>query len=151
MPDAAGSGLSCVPGLAEDEEGENTMITREQAKRLAEVAQAIADGKRVTFHGASGLELLASDSEWLHPNMVFTIHEPPPEPKYRPWTLEEAVDNLGRVVMPCHGTEAYLLVGTLEGSTSPLVLLGGFEESMDVSELLDGWQFLDGTPCGVRE
>lgn len=127
------------------------MITKEQAKRLAEVAQAIADGKRVTrlFNGNEMLN--AAEDYGIGTGWEYTIHEPPPEPKYRPWTLEEAIDNIGRVVMPCHGTEAYLLVGTLKGSTLPLVLLGGFEESMDVSELLDGWQFLDGTPCGVRE
>jgi hypothetical protein len=129
------------------------MITKEQAKRLAEVAIALMDGKTVTrksaFNKSESVDVVHDDE--LSAAQEYTIHEPPPEPKYRPWTLEEAIDNIGRVVMPCHGTEAYLLVGTLKGSTSPLVLLGGFEESMDVSELLDGWQFLDGTPCGVRE
>jgi hypothetical protein len=117
------------------------------------VAIALMDGKTVTrksaFNKSESVDVVHDDE--LSAAQEYTIHEPPPEPKYRPWTLEEAIDNIGRVVMPCHGTEAYLLVGTLKGSTSPLVLLGGFEESMDVSELLDGWQFLDGTPCGVRE
>ena len=127
------------------------MITKEQAKRLAEVATAIADGKRVTWVNCFDRQVDAADSHVLIPEAVYTIHEPPPEPVYRPWTLEEAIDNIGRVVRPCHGAEAYLIMGALKGSTSPLVLLGGFEESMDTGELLDGWQFLDSTPCGVRE
>ncbi len=130
------------------------MITKEQARRLAEVATAMADGKRVTFHGASGLELLASDSEWLHPNMVFTIHEPPPEPKLRQWTLEEAIDNIGRVVRSGNDRAARLIVAVHDYEGDVMIRLGGLGveyATTTAEELLVRCQFLDGAPCGVRE
>jgi hypothetical protein len=137
--------------LAEDEEGENTMITREQAKRLVEVAQAIADGKRVTrlFNGNEMLS--AAEDYGIGTGWEYTIHAPPPEPKWRPWTLEEAIDNIGRVVRWKNDVAAHLIVSVHTYDGDPMVAFGGVAGSLSVQNVAVCCQFLDGTPCGVRE
>ncbi len=57
------------------------MIIREQARRLADVAAAIADGKRVTYVSASGV-IKDANICFLHPEIGYTIHGPKPEPKW---------------------------------------------------------------------
>lgn len=59
-------------------------ITKEQAQRLVEVAQAIVDGKRVTVTCVDRQEDV-TEAFMLIPGAVYTIHEPPPEPKWRPF------------------------------------------------------------------
>lgn len=127
------------------------MITREQAKRLAEVATAIAEGKRVT-RMLNGKEVdVAMDRSIIAAGVDYTIHEPPPEPKYRPWTLEEAIDNIGRVVRWNNDVAAHLIVSVHTYDGDPMVAFGGLTGSLSVQNVAVCCQFLDGTPCGVRE
>jgi len=58
------------------------LITKEQAQRLVEVAQAIVDGKQVTvtYCGVGHTNINSLD-----PSVPYTIHEPKPEPKWRPF------------------------------------------------------------------
>jgi hypothetical protein len=68
------------------------MITREQAKRLAEVAQALVDGKKVTIADEEGTFVdVAKYGFGIHINSLYTIHEPPPEPKYRAFKNAEEI------------------------------------------------------------
>ena len=121
------------------------MITKEQARRLAEVATAIAEGKLVAA-SFGGLEYPIDE---LDPDMEYTIHEPPPEPKYRPWTLEEAIDNIGRVVREDGAARLIVSVHDYEGI--PMICLGGLEKRLSSTYVRYNCQFLDGTPCGVQE
>lgn len=130
------------------------MITKEQARRLAEVATAIAEGKRVTYVGDDGVVWDAADRGRLVFRVEYTIHEPPPEPKWRPWTLEEAIDNIGRVVRSGNDRAARLIVAAHDYEGDVMIRLGGLGveyATTTAEELLVRCQFLDGTPCGVRE
>ena len=124
------------------------MITREQARRLAEVATAIAEGKRVTHrsgpHAGHAATIVFSDGD-------YTIHEPPPEPKYRPWTLEEAIDNIGRVVRRKDDKAARLIVSVYDYDGDAMLYLGGLECPDAADDVLEEYEFLDGTPCGAQE
>ena len=126
------------------------MITKEQARRLAEVATAIAEGKLV----AASFGGLEHPIDELDPDMEYTIHEPPPEPKWRPWTLEEAIDNIGRVVRSGNDRAARLIVAAHDYEGDVMIRLGGLGveyATTTAEELLVRCQFLDGTPCGVQE
>lgn len=125
------------------------MITKEQAKRLAEVAQAIADGKRVTAVYC-GLE---RHIDALAPEIEYTIHEPPPEPKWRPWTLEEAIDSVGLRVRAKNRRVARLIGAAFQDSNDDEVMvhLVGMLAPVTAKFLLKECELFDGTPCGVRE
>lgn len=130
------------------------MITREQAKRLAEVAQAIADGKRVTRMLNSNFEVdVALDRSIIAAGVEYTIHEPPPEPKYRPWTLEEAIDSVGLRVRAKSRMVARLIGAAFQDSNDDEVMvhLVGMLAPVTAKFLLKECELFDGTPCGVRE
>jgi hypothetical protein len=129
------------------------MITKEQAKRLAEVAIAIAEGKRVT-RMLNGKEVdVALDRSIIAAGVEYTIHEPPPEPKYRPWTLEEAVDSVGLRVRAKSRTVARLIGAAFQDSNDDEVMvhLVGMLAPVSAKFLLKECELFDGTPCGVRE
>lgn len=59
-------------------------ITKEQAQRLVEVAQALVEGKLVTFGVPSDTHIAGNDRA-LYFDAKYTIHELPPAPRWRPF------------------------------------------------------------------
>lgn len=119
-------------------------ITKEQAQRLVEVAQALVDGKRVTTTYC-GVE--HTNISNLDPSVPYTIHEPIPEPKWRPFKdADEFRPHRDRWLMRVgSGNRAvrctdYSDTGLVVGST-------GYSYKTAIEYVL----FDDGTPCGVRE
>jgi hypothetical protein len=66
------------------------MITKEQSKRMVEVAQAMMDGKLVTVWDECGVEIDAVKYGYgIHASSRYTIHEPAPAKKYRAFKSAE--------------------------------------------------------------
>lgn len=131
------------------------MITKEQAKRLAEVAQALLDGKTVTrksaFNKNESIDVIYDDE--LYAGQEYTVHEPPPEPKYRPWTLEEALDSVGLRVRTKNRRVARLVGAAFQDPNGDEVMvhLVGILAPVPARFLLKECELFDGTPCGARE
>jgi hypothetical protein len=131
------------------------MIIKEQAKRLAEVAIALMDGKTVTrksaFNKSESVDVVHDDE--LSAAQEYTIHEPPPEPKWRPWTLEEAIDSVGLRVRAKSRMVARLIGAAFQDSNDDEVMvhLVGMLAPVTAKFLLKECELFDGTPCGVRE
>ena len=72
------------------------------------------------------------------------------EPTYRPFHDDELNDLVGKVVVQNHTGNAMLIIRVVDGETGKVVSLGG-SQKRNARQLLDGWTFKDGHPCGVKE
>jgi hypothetical protein len=75
---------------------------------------------------------------------------PAPEPSYRPFNDDELNDLVGKVVIQKHTGNAMLVIKVVDGETGKMVSLGG-NQKRNAQQLLEGWTFKGGNPCGVRE
>lgn len=77
---------------------------------------------------------------------------PAPEPTYRPFTVNEIIDHVGQYVIEKDVPKGSWL--RINGICKPgltwLVQLSG-ESVVDQERLLYGFEFADGTPCGVLD
>lgn len=71
-------------------------------------------------------------------------------PTYRPFNNNELNDLVGRVVIQKHTGNAMLVIKVVDGETWKMVSLGG-SQKRNAQQLLEGWTFKDGNPCGVKE
>ena len=73
-----------------------------------------------------------------------------PEVKYRPFKSGEMDSLIGKVVMKSISGDGnkWMIVG-IELHTQ--ILIAGHEESIQPSDLLSTYTFVDGSPCGVKE
>jgi len=79
-----------------------------------------------------------------------TLFYPAPEPTYRPFNDDELNDLVGKVVIQKHTGNAMLVIKVVDGETGKMVSLGG-SQKRNAQQLLEGWTFKDGHPCGVKE
>jgi glutathione synthase/RimK-type ligase-like ATP-grasp enzyme len=54
------------------------------------------------------------------------------------------------VVIQKHTGNAMLVIKVVDGETGKMVALGG-SQKRNAQQLLEGWTFKDGHPCGVKE
>ena len=107
--------------------------------------------------GMEGLIISAEDDylfvlvpalrSWTVP---FTALEVIKEPTYRPFHDDELNDIVGKVVVQNHTGNAMLIIKIVDSETGKVVSLGG-SQKRNAQQLLDGWIFKDGHPCGVKE
>jgi len=71
--------------------------------------------------------------------------------EFRPWTLEEIP--VGEVVKVQYGRNRYLILSVedIPSLTEEQVWLGGYSAPITPSDLLDCFERIDGTPCGVKK
>jgi hypothetical protein len=72
------------------------------------------------------------------------------EPTYRPFHDDELNDLVGKVVVQNHTGNAMLIIRVVDSETGKVVSLGG-SQKRNARQLLDGWTFKGGHPCGVKE
>ena len=82
-----------------------------------------------------------SDYDQHHMDLINT----PTEPRYRPYTPQEAAQHVGEKIKKKNG---HTLCGLITLVTASGLI--GVDE-ITTQELLDGFTYLDGTPCGVEE
>lgn len=80
----------------------------------------------------------------------FALFYPAPELTYRPFHDDELNDIVGKVVVQNHTGNAMLIIKIVDSETGKVVSLGG-SQKRNSQQLLDGWVFKDGHPCGVKE
>ena len=127
-------------------------MTREEAKRRAELYSALADGKTI--------QVLISSGEWkdvkidvltcISENISFRIK---PEPKYRPFKNQEECwqemhkhPDIGWLVHKNTKSMYHVTVIYYDG-----ICLDINENSLNYLEAFDYYEFLDGKPFGIKE
>lgn len=133
-------------------------MTREEAKKAAEVMLAYAEGKEIEFKSYT--------QDWddiLYPNFNWdrNKYRIKPSPKYRPFESAEECWNEMLKHQPFGWVkgktdEVYLSIGyvtaTDEEDEPPLIYInedGSLERSSD--QMFNHFTFADGTPFGVKE
>ena len=129
------------------------MLTREEAKRRAELYSALADGKTIQIQCANG--------EWtdVQNNTLLCIDDDrvkyriKPEPKYRPsknqeerWLEMHKHPDFGWLVHKNTKSMYHVTVIYYDG-----ICLDINENSLNYLEAFDYYEFLDGKPFGIKE
>ena len=126
------------------------MLTREEAKRRAELYSALAKGKSVQVQGIDG-SWVDVDIDKLNYFIETPIFRIKPEPKYRPFESQEECWNEMLKHQP---------FGWVKSPRGELFCIDKvFEEgivykhsSCHFNEYLEGqYSFVDGTPFGIKE
>ena len=126
------------------------MLTREEAKRRAELYSALAKGKSVQVQGIDG-SWVDVDIDKLNYFIETPIFRIKPEPKYRPFKTQEECWNEMLEHQP---------FGWVKSPRGELFCIDKvFEEgivykhsSCHFNEYLEGqYSFVDGTPFGIKE
>ena len=131
-------------------------MTREQAKELLPIIQALAEGKNIQF---------LSDGEWHDINQAdFTCYPDKyrikPEPKYRPFKTQEECWNEMMKHQPFGWLKSkkdgrYRSIGELSWSDELETVYIAFSTSESLSRSADSvfeeYTFSDGAPFGVME
>jgi hypothetical protein len=119
-------------------------MNKERAKELLPVITAFAEGKKVRTRDKG------TQDEWIeikgepswYPNQEYDVM---PEPKYVPFTFEDAEVFVGKTVIAkdksCGGVITYF--------NKSKMLIGVFDTKYNV--LLRDYLFLNGSPCGKLE
>ena len=131
-------------------------MTREEAKELLPIIKAFSDGKKVEFfNDVREWE----DSEYLEFSRERNRYRIKPEPKYRPFKSQEECWNEMLKHNPfgyIKGKEIKNIVCITEISTSSThnelyLSLSHITSVYDAVFLFDSYNFIDGTPFGVKE
>lgn len=115
----------------------------ERAMKAVEIGQAVLDGKEIEYRYRNDFR------QW------FGVHTPSlnfdeynyrvkPEPKYVPFSFEDANDLMGKVIKKMDGTHVQKIVQLNRDYVFAGVGI------MDYEWLLKYYTFLDGTPCGKK-
>ena len=132
-------------------------MTREEAKRRAELYWALAEGKTIQVQNPNGgewfdvkIDTLRSISEGLNYRIK-------PEPKYRPFKTQEECWNEMLKHQPFGWLKSIkkqekVHIGRVEDEDCLLITLS-INEGMNYSSsyLFDRYTFDDGTPFGIKE
>ena len=111
----------------------------ERAKIAVEIGNAILQGKEVQFEDSDSWE--HSDTPSL--NFSSYNYRVKPEPKYVPFTFEDAKDLIGKVIK----SKKDNTVASIVMCTS-LAVYYGSDSGCKYGYLFTEFTFLDGTPCG---
>ena len=126
------------------------MLTREEAKRRAELYSALAKGKSVQVQGIDG-SWVDVDIDKLNYFIETPIFRIKPEPKYRPFkTQEECWQEMLKHkpfgwVKEISSEMLYLINGISNMSIVIMEDINSFKEAMNI------YEFKDGTPFGIKE
>ena len=126
-------------------------MTREEAKRRAELYSALAEGKAIQVQNP-----VTSKWEYLDINKVGEFMEElnyriEPEPKYRPFKSQEECWNEMLKHQPFGWVKEiscemlYLINGISNESIVIMEDINSFKEAMNI------YEFKDGTPFGIKE
>ena len=124
-------------------------MTREEAKRRAELYSALAKGKSVQVQGIDG-SWVDVDIDKLNYFIETPIFRIKPEPKYRPFkTQEECWEEMHK--HPDFGwvTDGYYKSTISVKSDSIVVTISSLE--YDFGKAYIHFTFADGTPFGIKE
>lgn len=77
-------------------------------------------------------------------NVSFRYFYPAPEPEYRPYTDNEMLELVGKVVKQKNSASRSIITTSWVG----IIIIGG--AGCDAKELLETHEFPNGTPCGVE-
>lgn len=104
------------------------------------IMQAFADGKEIeiTPNSHEGIWTLCKEPNWDWPMYDYRVKEEPKEPKYIPFTFEDAEFLIGKVVKSKGKNWVEIIAWCGDISTS----VDNYET------LLSDYIFLDGSPCG---
>ena len=113
----------------------------EKAKMAVEIGNAILQGKEVQFEDSDSWE--HSDTPSL--NFSSYNYRVKPQPKYVPFTFEDAKDLIGKAVIKKGATLVKQIIVVNENEV-------GFDaNNVSFQSLLEFYTFLDDTPCGKLE
>ena len=135
------------------------MLTREEAKRRAELYSALAKGKSVQVQGIDG-SWVDVDIDKLNYFIETPIFRIKPEPKYRPFKSQEECWNemlkhqpFGWVKSKVKGY--FHLIGLVQWASELEDVMIVFATSEQLARssrsLFEDFIFADGTPFGIKE
>ena len=125
-------------------------MTREEAKRRAELYSALADGKIIQILNMEGnwVDVEVKKLNYIPETLKFRIK---PEPKYRPFKNQEGCWNEMLKHQPFGWVKEissemlYLINGISNESIVIMEDINSFKEAMNI------YEFKDGTPFGIKE
>ena len=126
-------------------------MTREEAKRRAELYWALADGKAIQVQNPNGVEWFDVKIDTLRSISEELNYRIKPEPKYRPFkTQEECWQEMLKHhpfgwVKEISSEMLYLINGISNESIVIMEDINSFKEAMNI------YEFKDGTPFGIKE
>ncbi|TXH42678.1 MAG: hypothetical protein E6Q97_35285 [Desulfurellales bacterium] len=116
---------------------------QKRCQELLPVIQAGAEGKVIQFKSSCGkwIDKLEDKFCGFHETDIYRIK---PEPHYRPFTPEEAIQHVMRRVRNKHSGNCRTV--SWIGKTDVLLCS---QNSLSFAALLEFYEFDDGSPCGV--
>ena len=133
------------------------MLTREEAKRRAELYSALAKGKSVQVQGIDG-SWVDVDIDKLNYFIETPIFRIKPEPKYRPFESQEECWNEMLKHQPfgwlkSKKTGSVGIIGTLYKKDEVLVIIRATNEvnSFSSFDVFNDYVLTDGAPFGIKE
>ena len=126
-------------------------MTREEAKRRAELYSALAEGKIIQVQNPNGGEWFDVKIETLRSICEEFNYRIKPEPQYRPFkTQEECWNEMIKHqpfgwVKEISSEMLYLINGISNMSIVIMEDINSFKEAMNI------YEFKDGTPFGIKE
>ena len=122
-------------------------MTREEAKEWLPIIQAYAEGKTIERKNLSGSWTEATCPSWAN-NIEYRIK---PEPKYRPFKNQEECWQ----EMLKHQPFGWIRNKVNRAMIHISFALGGYvmlaTENRGFSDVFDKFEFIDGTPFGIKE
>lgn len=126
-------------------------MTREEAKRRAELYSALAEGKTIQVQNPNGGEWFDVKIETLRSICEEFNYRIKPEPKFRPFkNQEECWQEMLKHqpfgwVKEISSEMLYLINGISNDSIAIMEDINSFKEAMNI------YEFKDGTPFGIKE
>ena len=133
------------------------MLTREEAKRRAELYSALAKGKSVQVQGIDG-SWVDVDIDKLNYFIETPIFRIKPEPKYRPFETQEECWNEMLKHQPLGWLKSIkkqekVHIGRIFDTPDVVFITLSINEGLNYSSsyLFEEYTFDDGTPFGIKE
>jgi len=118
-------------------------MNQKQAKELLPFITAFAEGKEIEwFDGIKWVSL--PNPNWE--NLYTPIVRIKPEPKYIPFTFEDAEFLIGKLIKDKHTNSIFIIIGV-----NAVGIMITIDNYISFKNLLENYTFLDGSPCGKIE
>lgn len=129
-------------------------MTREEAKQVLPLLQALAEGKTIQNKNSSGWIDIDSDKEQLYLDLVVEsprLFRVKPEHKYRPFAnVKECWEEMQKH-QPFGWVKAYHGQFVITEIRDSKATIGRNDNFMDYDYILENYTFADGTPFGIKE
>ena len=132
-----------------------TVVTADQAKvgSMGHFSNYIPTLEGYVTRGCKPDKLMRVSLNTIYPfydgHNYYSLFYPAPEPTYRPFHDDELNDIVGKVVVQNHTGNAMLIIKVVDSETGKVVSLGG-SQKRNAQQLMEGWTFKGGHPCGVK-